>query len=76
MESFKIWQRRSVRGAHASSSGSCRSVAPENSVRRDAEHHTRDAYAPRTLRRALEMICESVSSVVIIAVGIELRKLV
>jgi hypothetical protein len=26
-------------------------VTPENPVRRDAEHHTRDAYAPRPTRR-------------------------
>jgi hypothetical protein len=25
-----------------------RSLSPENRVRRDAEHHTRDAYAPQT----------------------------
>ncbi len=47
------------RGAHASASGNCRSVPPENSARRDAEQHTRDAHAPQIIIGTHALLYES-----------------
>jgi ATP-dependent DNA helicase RecG len=47
------------RGAHVSPSGSCRSVPPERPLRRGAEQHTLDAYAPQIVIGTHALLYES-----------------